>query len=155
MDQLPLFLGQSKRYPPQGSSSKAVKFSIRTLLILIALVALLIPILFRYFSLATQPDLSVTSTAKYTNYDYPYVNCISVHDDPWGRVRIIVLHRVTSESYALNNAYPDWVDPNFAALPLRINGKEVFCRRWRIGILCRGWRHARAVTNRTFGGSAR
>ena len=105
-----------------------MKYRIRSLLILVSLITLLTPILFRYFNLATQPKLSVTSTAKYTEYEFPYVNCISVHDDPWGRVRIVVLHRVTSESYALANSYPDWVDPNYATLPLRINGNEIFAQ---------------------------
>ena len=119
-------LGYPDRYPALRNWQSLVKFGIRTILIFVTLIACCLPFLVHQYRRSTQPDLIVSCTAKYTNYKFPHINCISVHDRPWGRPRIVVLHRVTSELNSLENRYPKWLDADYKNLPLRIRGVEIF-----------------------------
>ena len=102
-----------------------MNFSLRTLLILVAVVAVILPSVVFLIRANTQPPLCFSRSAKISSYALPYFNCVSVHEAPWGKPRIIILHKVSKKAFILDEQFPDWfADDGY--LPVRINGRRVY-----------------------------
>ena len=102
-----------------------MKFRLRTLLLVISVLAIVLPFAILFVRINRQPEMCMTRSGKLEEYALPHTNCLSVHDAPWGRTRIAVLHRITDTNYLNGNTFPSWLTDD-GYLPIRINGKRVF-----------------------------
>ena len=89
-----------------------MKFSTRSLLLAVLLIACLLAIARPAYRYVTIPDLSIQRGHHVSsNTKFPVVSMNEVAADSSDQVRILLLHRQTKEPDDINY-YPDWFEPH-------------------------------------------
>lgn len=87
-----------------------MRVGIRTILLMVAIVAISIPLLRNVYHHATYLPLDACELAWPTNYEGPYIHCLSAYDENWCRVRMIFLQRIGTEQAWKKKKFLKWVD---------------------------------------------
>ena len=115
-----------------------MKFTLRTCLLLIAIVAILLPAGVFLTRINLQPEMSFSRSFQNADipFEYffsndpeseaiPYINCLTVHERDWGQPRIIVMHRITEPQFRNDGRFPDWLEDD-GYMPVRVNGQRIY-----------------------------
>ncbi len=87
-----------------------MRFGLRTLLIVVALSAVLIPRAITTYRDATYPSLHTCVTGTPTVFEGPYVHCMAAHDPDWGRVRLVFLQQIHTEEQWHERNFIPWLN---------------------------------------------
>ena len=102
-----------------------MKFSIRSLLLAVLLLACLLAIARPAYRYVTVPDLSIQRSHHVSsNTKFPVVSMNEVAAHPSDQVRILLLHRQTKEPDDINYC-PDWFEPHRTSDGIILRGHSV------------------------------